>query len=44
MSRIEIRIPLSKKMNSKTLVKFLQQLEKTDFHYSLSIGCSVEIT
>ncbi len=43
MTRIEVRIPLSTKMNGSALVKFLQQLQKTDSLYSLRIDCTVEI-
>ena len=43
MSRIEMRIPLNCKMNSKQMRDFLSQLEKTNFNYSLRIDCTVEI-
>ena len=43
MPRIEIRIPLTEKMDSGRLKKLLGELEKTDFLYSLRIDCTVEI-
>lgn len=43
MPRIEVRIPLNEKMDGGRLKKLLEELESTDFLYSLRIDCTVEI-